>query len=118
MLDPFYPSYHMVFGTHLPTLSRERTPEKVNTCTLNFDTLLLHFLLNHGFSSGANADPLYGYLEVLLDELDILLAVFGEVVIDTDLLDGRLPSGEGNILDVNLCQGLEVSYRRKMSAND
>lgn len=66
--------------------------------------------------SGSDTDPLDLDPEVVLDELDVLLAVLGQIL---ELLDTRnvsLPSGQSLVLHLDLGESVKVGYNEVGSA--
>ena len=63
---------------------------------------------HHAFPSGSNADPFDRHLHEVFDELDVLLAVFWEGVVGSDLFYRRLPARQSDIFDFNFGQKVEI----------
>lgn len=62
--------------------------------------------LDGSASAGSNTNVLDLDTQVLLDELDVFLTVFWQLGKRGDLRDVSLPSWEGLVFDLDLCQSV------------
>lgn len=81
-----------------------------NIAKLRVSNWLSSRLRQHTLASRTDTDPLDRDLEELLDELNVLFAVLGEVVVRGDVLDGGLPARKGDIFHLNTREELEISF--------
>ena len=70
----------------------------------------MSFLLDHALPPGADADPLNGDTEEVLDELHVLLAVHGERVERGRGGDACLPARKRHVLDLDLVEDTKVRW--------
>jgi len=67
--------------------------------------------VQHTLPSGPNPDPLHRHTQESLDELDVPFRVLWERGVRLASVDGRAPSGEGGVFDLNFSEDIEVGFR-------
>lgn len=75
------------------------------------------WLCDHAFSTRPNSYPFYRNVEEVLDELDVLLAVFRERVVRHRGSDRLLPARESDVLYLDLLQDSEIRCRKTSARN-